>query len=93
LTYSTMKPDRLNGQDILRPVVHEGGTPKLASSSVWFPPTISVQHAYEPLGRLVEIEAQQIVAMKAMKTSELKQRLYAFAQAVIANEQRKPLNG
>ena len=88
-----MKPDRLNGQDILRPVVYDGGTPRLESSAVWFPPSISVVHAYEPVGRLVEIEAQQIVAMKAMKTSELRERLYAFAQRVIANEQRKPVNG
>jgi len=93
VSFPTMKPDRLNGKDILRPVVYEGGTPRLESSAVWFPPSVQVVPNYEPLGRLVEIEAQQIVAMKAMKTSELRERLFAFAHRVIANEQRKPING
>lgn len=84
-----LTPDRLNGQDILRPVDYSGPTPMLASSSVWFPPTISVEHPHEPLERLCEVEAQRIVSMRAMTLNELRQRLFAFANAVIENEKRR----
>lgn len=88
-----MKPDRLNGHDILRPVITQDGVQRIESSSVFFPPSIGVVYPYEPLTKLAEIEAQQIVSMKAMKTSELRQRLYDFAKVVISNEQRKLPNG
>lgn len=89
MTMARMTPDRLNGQVILRPVTQGGDSiPKLASSSVFHPPTIGIEYAHIPLGRLVEDEANSIVSMKAMTTSELRRRLYAFAQNVILNETR-----
>ncbi len=84
-------PDTHNGQKILRPVTHGGdGIPKLASSSVFHPPTVSVVY---PLEALVEDETRAIIGMKAMTTSELRVRLYAFAKQVIANEKARNPNG
>lgn len=86
----TLKPDTLNGQKILRPVITGGDSiPKLASSSVWHPPTLTVSHAYIPVGRLVEDEVRDIQAMKALKTSELRDRLFNFARRIIENERRR----
>lgn len=83
-------PDTHNGQKILRPVTHGGDSiPKLASSSVFHPPTIGVVHGHIPLGAIVEHEANSIVCMKAMKTSELRDRLHQFALVVIENERRR----
>lgn len=90
MTFPAMKPDKLNGHDILRPVAQDGsGIPFIASTAVFFPPSVSIVYPHEPLGKLVEIEAQKIVSMKAMTTSELRQRLHDFALAVIENEKRK----
>jgi hypothetical protein len=82
-------PEQHSGKTILRPIDYSEATPKLASSTVFHPPSISVQHAYEPLGLLVEQEAQRIVSMRAMTTSELRARLHAFALAAIENEKRR----
>lgn len=89
MSMPTLKPERHNGQDILRPYDMSGPTPKLASSSVWFPPTVSVQYPYEPIEKIAAEEAQAIVSMRAMTLTELRQRLFAFANAVIENEKRK----
>ena len=82
-------PDKVNGKQILRPIDESGdGIPKLASSAVFHPPSVLIEHAPEPLGLLVEREAQRIVSMRAMTTSELRARLNAFAHEVIENERR-----
>lgn len=89
MSMAKMTPDRHNGKDILRPVVHGGdGIPKLASSAVFHPPSVLIEHAPEPLGLLVEREAQRIVSMRAMTTSELRARLNAFAHEIIENQRR-----
>lgn len=93
MTMPRMVPDTLNGHAILRPVDYGEATPKLASTAVFHPPTLTVKHNPEPLGLLIERAAQSIVAMRAMTTSELRQRLHDFAQTVIANEARKVTNG
>lgn len=82
-------PDKINGKDILRPIDESGdGIPKLASSTVFHPPSVQIQYAPEPLGLLIEREAQRIVSMRAMTTSELRARLNAFAQEVLENQRR-----
>lgn len=82
-------PDKVNGKQILRPIDESGdGIPKLASSAVFHPPSVLIEHAPEPLGLLVEREAQRIVSMRAMTTSELRARLNAFAHEIIENERR-----
>lgn len=88
-----MVPETYGGKEILRPVDYSGPTPNLASSTVFFPPSISIVEPYEPLGLLVEREANAIVAMKAMTTSELRSKLHTFALGVIANEKRRIPNG
>ena len=89
-----MTPDMHNGKRILRPVVQgEDGFPKLASSSVFHPPTIGVRYPHIPLGKLVDDEAAAIVGMKAMMGSELRDRLQQFALHVIENQGRLPVNG
>ena len=81
-------PEQHSGQTILRPIDYSEPTPKLASSAVFHPPSVLIEHAPEPLGLLVEREAQRIVSMRAMTTSELRARLNAFAHEVIENERR-----
>jgi hypothetical protein len=86
-----VKPENHNGQAIGRAYVRseDGIMTKLDSSSAFHLPSILIKHNPEPLGLLVERAAQSIVSMRAMTTSELRQRLHDFAQTVIANEARK----
>lgn len=85
-----IKPEKHNGTTVGRAYAQDGGTmTKLSSSSAFHLPTIDVVYPHEPLGLIVDRAAQQIVGMRAMTTSELRQRLHQFALDVIANEQRK----
>lgn len=85
-----MTPDTHNGKAILRPISHhDDGIPRLASSAVFHPPSVSVVHPHEPLGRLVAQEARAIVGMKALTSDEIAQRLWDFAQRIIVNESRR----
>jgi hypothetical protein len=90
-----IKPEKVNGKVIGRPHVRlgDGIMTKLESSSVFYPPTVSVQYPHVPVGRLVEQEARAIVGMRAMTSDELAQRLYDFAKRVIENEKRRPADG
>lgn len=83
-----MKPERLNGQTILKPhkMTGDGMVQRIESSFVAFPPSVSVVY---PLEAMVEQEALAIVGMRAMTTSELKARLHKFALAVLSNERKK----
>jgi hypothetical protein len=82
-----LTPDKLNGQTILRPVIPGSDSiPKLASSSVFHPPSINVVYQLE---ELVEREARAIVGMKALTSNELALRLYNFAQRVIESERQR----
>ena len=75
-------PEQHSGKTILRPIDYSGPMPKLASSAVFHVPSVNVVY---PLEEMVEREANAIVAMRALKTSELRARLYAFAKRVIEN--------
>lgn len=83
-----MKPEKLNGQTICRPYTKtgDGMLQRLEGTSVAFPPSVNIVY---PLEAMVEQEAQSIVGMRAMTTSELRARLHAFALAVINNERKK----
>jgi hypothetical protein len=83
-----LKPEKLNGQTICRPYTKtgDGMLKRLPSSSVFFPPSVYVVY---PLEAMVEREAQSIVGMRAMTTSELRARLHAFALVVIDNERKR----
>lgn len=82
------KPEKHNGRTIARPhVVGGDGLMSRSDSNVVFhPPSIAVAY---PLEILADEEAQAIVAMKAMSTSELRARLHNFALRVIANERSR----
>lgn len=89
-----IKPEKHNGTTVGRAYAQDGGTmTKLSSTSAFHLPTIDVVHPYVPLERLVADEANRIVSMRAMTTTELRSRLYKFAQLVIQNESRKVTNG
>lgn len=90
-----IKPETVNGQVVGKPHVRlgDGIMTKLASSSVFFPPTVSVQYPHVPVEHLVDQAAREIVGMKAMTSDELAQRLWDFAQRVVENEKRRPADG
>ena len=90
MSMAKMTPDKLNGHDILRPVVFGGdGIPKLSSSSVYFPPTIKVEHRVMSFEEMSGKLADHIVAHGAMTKTYLAVLLYNFARAVAQNEALK----
>lgn len=87
-----IKAEKVNGKVVGRPHVigGDGIMTKLPSSSVFFPPTVTVVY---PLEALVEQEARAIVGLRALTSNEIAKRLWDFAQRVIQNEKGKPANG
>lgn len=85
-----LTPDKLNGVEILRPVAKRGdSTPFLASSSVFFKPTVEVKHNILSFEEMAGRMADHITRQKAMTKTELAHTLYNFARAVAQNEALK----
>jgi hypothetical protein len=60
-----LKPDKLNGQDILRPVGHrDDGTPFIANKAVFFPPTlIAAKPQLTDPAELVELAMADLISI------------------------------
>lgn len=84
--FPRLRPEQHSGKTILRPVDYSGAIPKIVSTTVFHPPSVNI---VQPLECLVDDEAQSIVGMKALTTSELRQRLARFAADVLENERRR----
>lgn len=82
-----MKPERVNGQVVAAPYTRgaDGIMSKLEGRGVMRMPAVSVVY---PLPVLVENETRAIQGLKALTTSELRARLFAFATAAIENDRR-----
>jgi hypothetical protein len=83
-----MVKDTLAGKTVFRPVIDEGGLPRLQSQSVHFPPTISVEYPALTIEELAEQALKDITGptgTQAMTTSELRKKLVFWMQRASHN--------
>ena len=74
MVHAILKPDTLNGQKILRPVVYDGGVATIVSNTVAHPPGIDITYpvhtneelAHQALGEFITITDDKPPEVQAM---------------------------
>lgn len=87
-----LTPDKLNGKTILRPVIPAGPgnpIPKLASSSVFHPPTVVVEYPVLPVDEIAEMAAKNISQGGVCTLSRLAALCKHWLSRMAVNERKR----
>ena len=86
-----MRPEKVNGQTIMKPYVRggDGIMQRLESQSVMFPPGVRVDHPILSIDEMMRRALDDIARNGMCTKSELKGHLYRWLNKAALNERRK----
>jgi hypothetical protein len=82
MVHAILKPDTLNGQQIFRPVVNDGGIPTIVSNTVAFPPTIDIVYPTCTNEEIAEMALGEFITISEDKPPELQAMAKMFRKQI-----------